>query len=70
MMNAETQLTTCMNVYLSAQGETRREAARQIRALVRCYPLLGDLLPDEVWAGVYRVRAMGTVPPATEPATH
>jgi hypothetical protein len=54
-------------LYLSmmAMGFSKREAAIKIRAIARLWPELGDLIPDEMYAEVYHVRARGTMEPET-----
>jgi hypothetical protein len=52
-----------IDVLQTSFGDARREATRRIRDLALTFPWVGDLIPDDVWAAVYRTRATGTVPP-------
>jgi hypothetical protein len=47
----------------AGDASARRLAGREIREFVRFHPELADLIPGDVWVGIYRVRASGTISP-------
>ena len=62
-IRARATLEHHLTTFVSLTGRPRRLAARQIRELAVTFPWLGDLIPDDVWAAVYRVPAVGTAAP-------
>lgn len=62
---AKAKLSLLISTFMSSHGQ-RSSVSREIRELVMVAPWLGDLIPDDVYAEVYRVRpvrAAGTVSP-------
>lgn len=65
--HARAELDRWIANFRTASGRTRRSAAKQLRAIAKLHPWLGDAIPDDVWDQIYHVSATGTVAPPSKP---
>lgn len=64
------ELDHCLSNFGTAWGRSRRVAARRLREIARSHPWLGDAIPDDVWAEIYHVGAVGTAAPPSRQDNH
>ena len=66
-IRARAELDHCLATFRASWGRPHRAAAKQLREIARTCPWLGDVIPDDVWAEIYHVPAVGTNAPLTKP---